>query len=352
MKTTCARLGVVAFVSVVLTAACDNADTGKGTTTGTEQGDGGSHSDALQFNRTNCDPSKLCTGLEHPEDCVANFELGTAQAGFEAHGAFTGFYGYNDLTPGATMIPERNNDGSEPAVEGETCDGEGRYMLHVSGSGFAEWGAGIGLDWGGTDNPNPDCESDGALACKEIADADPNFLLAEAEADDRCRDENGEIDPVRMRCAIHGKQLKQIRDLSAYRGIGFWIARTDDTSDVMLKVNFGVPETTRFLTDPTLKQAYRRTDGVAVYEGGCSDDDGDDTTKCYDEFSANVRLVDSDIGKWVYKEVLFEELTTGGWGIPLPYDSFPPNKSTGIKFQTTGPDTYFDFYIDDIHFIR
>ena len=319
--------------------------------TGTEpEGDGGDDSEegpTVGPITSECDDSKICSGLEETSDCIANFELKTTQAGFYGTYDNIGFYGYNDKTPGGEMIPEPNNVESEPAEEVKGCDKADDWVLHMSADGFTGWGAGIGMDWGGP--ANPDCETAEALECLEIGYADPNFLIADAEEDERCQTD-GETDPVKMRCLLYGEKIKEPRDLSDYVGIGFWVLRVDEDSTTKMQVNFGIPETTRFLADPELAEEYRIES--LTYEDGCSDDVGQDNMKCFDDFQAQFRFSNDNLNKWVYKEILFEKLGTKGWGLPLDYDAFPRTRSIGIKFQTTGPGEYVDFYIDDIHLIK
>jgi len=248
------------------------------------------------------------------------------------------------------MIPAPNNYDSEPAVKVKSCDESNKWVLRMSGKGFTDWGAGIGMDWGGP--ANPDCETEEALECLEIGYADPNFLIADAEKDPRCQDKDGKPDVVKMRCLIHGKNYKETRDLSDYKGIGFWVLRVDPDSAPAMQVNFGIPETTRFLADPHLAEEYRRDD--VTYENGCSDDIGIENQKCYNDFAATFRVLNTELNKWVYREILFEDLKyNSGWGLqPKQYTSFPAGKSVGMKFQTPGASENFDFYFDDIHLIK
>lgn len=348
------------WFSTVLTAAlsisvlgCGNEDEGddddndKPKSTDPE-GDGGAGDDTDPApNRSECDEALTCAGnLDNPEDCIANFELGTTQAGFLGTYNNVGFYGYNDKTSGATMIPKPNNYDSEDAAKKKNCDSTDDWVLHFAGEGFAEWGAGIGMDWGGPLNPN--CETEEALECLEIGYADPNFLIADAEKDARCQDESGEVDSVKMRCLIHGKNLKEMRDLTEYKGIGFWVMRINKDATPQFQVNFGIPETTRFLADPYLAEEYQMD--YTTYEGGCSDDIGDESKKCFNDFSKTIRLP-SDLNKWMYQEVLFANLVTASWGLQLPFTSFPVTRSIGIKVQVAQNAT-FDFYFDDFRLMK
>ncbi len=312
---------------------------------------------------TECAANPGTTCAELPEgqdnDCVANFNLGTAQAGFRNGSyAHVGWYGYNDHSAGGNMEPPINNTGSEPATCVMSCDKENDYVLHVKGdNGWIGWGAGIGLDWGET--PNPYCD-EGGLKCLEIFEADPNFKLKTAEADARCHvDGKAEnpVDPNRMKCVLYSKNYKEVRDLSAYKGIGFWALVGNKNTKPAIQVGFAIPETTRFITDSTLVEEYRIGEDEDpprpksfTYTGGCNDDDTSDSNKCYGDYATTVNL-SSEEGIWKYYEVMFDELLPLTWGMPLESQSFPSSRSIGIKFQIDKA-LAFDYYIDDIRLIR
>ena len=78
------------------------------------------------------------TGVDGPhpaEICVGDYLLADFETGF----ASASWRPYNDGTPGGTMTPA---PGSAVAVEA-SVDG-GSNALHMQGSGFSSWGAGIG----------------------------------------------------------------------------------------------------------------------------------------------------------------------------------------------------------------
>lgn len=273
-----------------------------------------------------CDAERTCNRLEDPADCVANFELGTTQAGFKDEYDVIGFYAYNDHSEGSSMVPVPNPNDSEPAETLESCDSEIDSVIHVKGSGFVDWGAGVGMDWGGP--LNPACDADGALDCLQIGIDDANFSLAEAADDPACDTEE------KLTCLTKGKNIKETKDLSEYRGIGFWVLRNDEASASVIKVAFPIPDTVRFY-------------------GECSEDDGEPSTNCFNDFAATIRLLSDELGKWVWKEVLFKDLKINEfWGLQLDLDAFPADESIGIKFQVDADQGDFDFYLDDLILLR
>jgi hypothetical protein len=365
-------LAALLVAASMWTVGCGNSDESTDTEepkesdpVDSDKGDGGpsdiecTTANIMETNRSNCDESKICAALPDGQDadCIANFNLGTAQAGFrnDPEGYdHVGWYGYNDHT-GGTMEPPINNNASEPATCVETCDPNNNFALHVFGEGWTGWGAGIGLDWGTT--PNPYCDDTlhpGGLKCLEVFEEDPNFLITTAEADPRCQNDDGTVSVDKMKCVLYSKNYKEYRDLSDYKGIAFWAMPGPDFSDV-IQIGFGVPETTRFIADASLPEEYRLTEEEGrtksmTYEGGCSDDDASDTNKCYGDYATTLNM-GGEPGVWGYYEVLFSELMPLTWGMKLPSDTFTSSKSIGIKFQTDKNIT-FDYYITDIHFIR
>lgn len=276
-------------------------------------------------NRGYCAPSLTCDGLDLPDDCIANFELGTIQAGFEGNYGAVGFHAYSDGSEYGTMEPVPNFWDAEPAVCMGGCGETDGYVLHMSGEGFTNWGAGVEMYWGGPHNPS--CDVDGAMDCLGIAEDDPNFYLEKAAADPRCDTEE------KLDCLTRGPVLLEPRDLSDYVGIGFWVARTHESSASLIKVLFPIPDTMRFY-------------------GACSEDDDDSGTGCFNDFATTLRLSNAEVGKWVFKYILFEDLAINPyWGLQLDIPEFPREESLGIKFQV-GQNQIFDFYIDDIILLR
>lgn len=297
------------------------------------------------------------------EDCIADFgwedsNLGfTNQAGFKDNYnlGYVGFYGYNDVTPGAVQIPTPNYFAAEPSAEIESCDTNNDSALHFYASGFSGWGAGVGLDWGGEENP--DCAVDGALDCLQLRIDDDHTPLAVAEASDVCQT-NGAVDEAKINCFKYGKNINAPKDLSEYAGIGFWILATESNFKDKLKVAFPIPLSMRFYGEYYAEE-------LGYGDVHCDEDDGLDGTKCYNDYALTIDLPvagDSDVNRWIYHEVLFGEIATSTiFGVQpaddvgASYVNFPKTQSMGIKFQA---DTWqalmadTDFYIDDVTLLR
>jgi hypothetical protein len=307
-------------------SAPEGSDTNQPTDTADAPDGGRQGPAALTFDNAACDVSLTCGQLADPRDCVANFELGTNQAGFNDAYDAVGFYAYNDHSEGAAMVPQPNPDNAEPAESVESCNPENSWVLHMSGSGFVEWGAGVGMDWGGPLNPS--CEVEGALDCLQVGIDDDHFLLADAEANPVCDTEE------KLDCLTKGKVIVEPRDLSAYKGIGFWVLRPNESAASLVKVGFPIPDTRRFY-------------------GLCSEDDDDPSTNCFNDFATTVRLLSDEVGRWVFKEILFEDLKIDKyWGLQLDITDFPASQSLGIKFQVDADQGDFDLYLDDIILLK
>ena len=290
-----------------------------------------------------CVPENTCQGkvaVGLNADCIADFGLGTNQAGHpeDGYNTYIGVYSTRDQTPGGEVQPIPTLDEAASAARISSCDSANDFAVHFTATGFIEWGAGLGIDWGGP--PNASCNAEGAMECFQVYVENEKFALADAEADPRCQGTNA---AARLDCLKRGKVIKQPKDLSAYIGIGFWILATDKNQASTLKVTFPIPETVRFYGG----------------ERGCSDDDGVPASNCFNDFYTTVSLNKNDTNKWVYKAVYFDALSwSEWWGLQLDtlgITSFPPTASIGLKFQVDAVDGMFnspDFYIDDIIFLR
>ena len=319
-------------------------------------------------------PDNTCAAViaaGEPERCVADFNYGSCQAGnsgecadYCGYDKFVGVYGYNDTTEGASQIPKPNFTGSEAATKIKSCDpvsdDGANYALHFEASGFTDWGAGIGMDWGGPftewcdDTVHPR-----ALECLYITQEDPKYTVEEAMLDERCaRPNDPDEDHAMRQCLMWGKNEKRVRDLSAYVGIGFWVLTMDDHEAAQVKVNFPIPATTRFY-------------GNELIDGdGCSDDDepppgetDPNANQCFNDYAKYLNFNPQDRGKWVYKEVLFTQLEwSEDWGLQLDdlgYEKFqfPKTESIGLKWQIDRniafPELdYTNFYIDDVILLK
>ncbi len=314
---------------------------------------------------TECDTDKLCSALDNPIDCVADFSYGTNQAGYpgiagtgvdglyapdsqyyDSDYPYVGIYSYNDYswqTSDAEMIPVKNNTQSGPAEKLKSCAGDDDWVLHAKGNDlWTDWGVGLALDWSGENNPA--CyEEDGvtedaeSIACWEKFLEDDRIKLADIQKLDECDTER------KIECATRSKRYKDVRDLSAYKGLGFWILTTPDNAISVIDVHFPIPATTRW-------------ESAGADGDECDNEDATDSNDCYNDFAANVNLAPDEVNKWVYKEILFKNLAQNPhWGFQFDEGtSFPPTQSIGIKFQfgnAAGPES-FDFYLDDIRLIR
>ncbi len=294
-------------------------------------------------------PGTLCKDRMEAGDalgCVAAFDdLQTNQAGNSEMGysggmgdPYVGFYAYNDQSTSGVMIPEVDNEGVRAAWPIESCGGgSGNYALYMKAEGWVNWGAGLGMDWGGPNNPS--CDEPGAAECLKIGQDNPKFALETAAADPACQ--GGDVD-AKLDCLKRGKVIKEPKDISAYRGIGFWIMKTDANIAGAMKVTFPIPATVRFYGGDT----------------GCTDDDGVADHACFNDYFKRVPLP-ADPFKWEYVEILFSEISWDpSWGLQLDTlgykaNQFPAEESMGLKFQIDSPyneETFpnTEMYIDDI----
>jgi hypothetical protein len=80
-----------------------------------------------------------------PDNMIDNFEDG--DGALIPNGGRQGYwYAFNDMTEGATQTPPTDMVLPEDGGAGGTA-----MALHTTGTGFAEWGAGIGIDLNGLD---------------------------------------------------------------------------------------------------------------------------------------------------------------------------------------------------------
>ena len=201
------------------------------------------------------------------KDLLATFEdmtVGVNPAG----GWVGGFYIFNDKMNDMTAQMS-----GVQAVD--RCGGESKYAYCTKGGGFATWGAGFGTDLGAAD----------------VA-----------------------------------AMTKETVDLSAYKGVSFWIRR-----------NSGAMPSTVKLIIP---------DANTAEEGkGCTNDgEAPATMKC-DPFTTNVPLS----AEWTKQTITFDKLKQGGWG--KPSSAFAKDKVFGIQLQF-GPSTDFDVCFDQLVLVR
>ena len=127
------KRGVLSVVAVgFFSLACDANSSGStatsaGVTGGDESGDGGTTAGMVEL-----DAANMVDDLEDGDDAI-----------IEQNERGGSWFLYNDETTDATQMPDPN--GSFVPTEGGP-DGSGFYAM-TSGSGFAEWGAGMGFDF-------------------------------------------------------------------------------------------------------------------------------------------------------------------------------------------------------------
>lgn len=362
-------VGLLAMTGFALTSGCGDTidETPGGDADGDADGDTDGDSDTdFEPDLSNCEDGPTCASVAEAgreADCIADFgwedpNLGfTNQAGYPDNYniGYVGFYGYNDVTEGAVQIPKPNYFASEPSAEITSCDPNNESALHFYATGFEGWGAGVGLDWGGPENP--DCAVEGALDCLQLRIDDDHTPLAIAEADEACQTD-GEVDEQKINCFKYGKNINEPKDLTGYAGIGFWTLATNKNLKDKLKVAFPIPLSMRF---------YSEYYGEELGYGGvyCDEDDGRDGTKCYNDYTTTVDLPitgDDDVNTWIYHEILFGNVEYStifgvqpGEDVDPSYENFPKTQSMGIKFQVDTwqalmPDA--DFYIDDVTLLK
>ncbi len=130
---------------------------------------------------------------------------------------------------------------------------------------------------------------------------------------------------VRVRWGEETGGVPAVRDLSAYRGIRFWFLRHSGASSVWVS-----------FADANSHPAF-----------GACEEDGGAATRCYNEWGTYLVISSEDV--WESRDVLFEELRVQEWG--LAPDAFLIDQVVGLRFLVS-QGTDFDFYIDDIYFIR
>jgi hypothetical protein len=110
-------------------------------------------------------------------------------------------------------------------------------------------------------------------------------------------------------------------DMTPYKGVSFW-SRSDMGSSMRMKMP---------MTDET-----KTTDGGDCVESA--------TTKCSDDFGANIALTKN----WIKHTVMFSTLTQEKWGKAFTWN---PAHVTSIQFQVP-KGAAFDVWIDDVAFIK
>ena len=130
-------------------------------------------------------------------------------------------------------------------------------------------------------------------------------------------------------------------DISQYTGVAFWAKAGDlgDAGSVSLKVIFPDPD-----TDPRGGVCNSSTAGAAGPT---------DTSQCYNSYAYSAPLY----GDWQEIIVRFDQLALGNFGYSTP-NPFNEKQVYGINFQLQdsdpagSPTDNFDFWIDDLYFIK
>jgi hypothetical protein len=202
------------------------------------------------------------------DDLITSFEDGTVGVN-PVEGRGGGFYIFNDQENDATAQPFTVD------AMNRCEDGSSLYSFCTQGSGFTVWGAGFGTDL-------------------------------------------GVLDPETME--------KATVDLSAYRGISFWLGANAGSAAPAVKV---------MLPDVN----------TAAEGGQCTNDAAaEDTEKC-DPFVKNVPVP----AQWTHVEVLFDDLRQGGWGKAVP--AFASDAVYGIQLQFPAG-VAFDVCFDQLVLVR
>jgi hypothetical protein len=119
-------------------------------------------------------------------------------------------------------------------------------------------------------------------------------------------------------------------DVSAYTGVTFWASVTPGSdSDTALRMKFPMTADTKDV------------DG-----GKCIDSS---TNKCSDDFGYKFNLPSN--GNWKQVTIKFSDanFVQEGWGAKFPWD---PKDVTSIQIQSQDKTEKYDFWIDDLYFIK
>ncbi len=245
----------------------------------------------------------------NPDDLISDF---TADNGVKGDGKSGGWYTYGDTSGRGTLVPaEGGAVVPDMTVGNPSCSGPG--SLHVTGTGFADWGAAMGADF------EPKMQADG------------------------------------------GQVGKGPYDASKYRGISFYAKAAAPVKFV--QVAFKDPQTDLPSILPLAMQcvfdATMPTKNCSPYlvkfGYGYTDTDSGVQT----DFPAYVNYeIDTN---WKRFEILFSETRQDSTnpGIQDPGNKLDTAHLTGMSIQvnsdhsTTPPTpTDFDIWVDDITFIR
>jgi hypothetical protein len=287
-----------------------------GSTTGSSVTDSGSYVDALSYSYTLIDDMETTThgpieyaGIMPPETPAYWFNFGGTAMGDVMTPTYQSFV-FSDVVPPTTTY---NGKTSAHAAH-QVCALNGLYDV-----------CGIGVEFAQINDE--DAAADAGCVIEPLDASLPDATVADGG-------DAGEAGPPICKVTVPF-------DISQYKGIAFWAKAGDlgDAGAVDMKVIFPDPD-----TDPR----GGICNSAAAGAGGPTD-----TTQCYDSYAETVELT----GDWQEFVVLFSDLQLGtfGWVTTNPFNEM---QVYGINFQeqdndaSGSPTDNFDFWIDDLYFIK
>jgi hypothetical protein len=90
-------------------------------------------------------PASDCADAGVPAQLVID-DMEDQTSGISSSTAYGGWYVYDDQTTGAHMTPSPGAPFTMEPIPGGRCASE--YAMRLSGTGFSQWGAGMGFDFG------------------------------------------------------------------------------------------------------------------------------------------------------------------------------------------------------------
>jgi hypothetical protein len=304
------------------TGGTGSTGSGSGTTSGTTTGSsvtdsgGGGGVDALSYSYTLIDDMETTThgpieyaGIMPPETPAYWFNFGGSATGDVMMPPYQSFV-FSDVVPPTTTYL-----GKTSAHAGhQVCALNGQYDV-----------CGIGVEFAQINDE--DAAADAGCVIEPLDASIPDATVADGG-------DAGEAGPPICKVTVPF-------DISQYKGVAFWAKAGDlgDAGSVDLKVIFPDPD-----TDPR----GGICNSAAAGAGGPTD-----TSQCYDSYAETVEMS----GDWQEFVVLFSDLqlATFGWVTPNPFNEM---QVYGINFQVQdndasgSPTVNFDFWIDDLYFIK
>jgi hypothetical protein len=104
-----------------------------------------SSSDAGTAEATAPPPARICEDGGVPADLLID-DMEDRTSGLSSSTTYGGWYVFDDMTTGGTMTPAPSTMFEMEAIPGGRCASE--YAMRISGTGFSQWGAGMGFDFG------------------------------------------------------------------------------------------------------------------------------------------------------------------------------------------------------------